>query len=142
MNSGSWYWPDVSDLDGAKDATRLAMWCAILVAGATGLFVVFSFLGIKLMDVRPAALFDAGLFAAVAYGLSRYSRFAAVAGFLLFLAEKIYAVVTTGSILGAGVLGVIILFGFLNGVRGAFAYQKLLAAAHPDTLPPAPVAGL
>ena len=127
---------------GAKDATRLAMWCAILVAGVTGLFVVFSFLGIKLMDVRPAALFDAGLFAAVAYGLSRYSRFAAVAGFLLFLAEKIYAVVTTGSILGAGVLGVIILFGFLNGVRGAFAYQKLLAAAHPDTLPPAPVAGL
>ena len=141
MNSGSWYWPDVSDLDGAKDATRFGMWCAILVAGVTALFVVLSFFGIRLMAITPAALLDAALFAAIAYGLSKYSRFAAAAGFVLFLVEKIYAVVTTGSILGAGVLGVVILFGFLNGVRGAFAYQKLLAAVPPQAAPPTAVSG-
>lgn len=136
MNSGSWFWPDVSDLDGAKDATRYGMWCSLLVAGVTALFAVLSLLGIKLMGITPAALLDAALFGAIGFGLSRYSRFAAVAGFVLYLVEKIYAVYTTGSILGAGVLGVIILFGLLNGIRGAFAYQKLLAA-----IPPAAVVG-
>jgi hypothetical protein len=135
MNSGSWYWPDVSDQEGAKDAMRLAMWCAILVAGMTGLFVVFSFFGVRLMGITPAALLDVALFAATAYGLYKHSRFAAVAGFVLFLLEKIYAFVTTGSILGVGVLGVIILIGFLNGVRGAFAYQKLIAATPPQPSP-------
>jgi hypothetical protein len=139
MNSGSWFWPDVSDVDGAKDAAHYGMWCAILVAGFTALFVVLSFLGTRLMGVTPAALVDVALFAAIAYGLSKYSRFAAVAGFVLFLIEKIYAFVVTGSILGVGVLGVIILFGFLNGIRGAFAYQKLLAAVPPQAAPPAAV---
>jgi hypothetical protein len=66
MSSGSWYWPDVSDEDGAKDAMRLRMWCAIPVASVTGLFVVFSFFGIKLMGITPSALLDAVLFAAIA----------------------------------------------------------------------------
>jgi hypothetical protein len=134
MNSGSWYWPDVSDLDGAKDATRYGMWCAVLVATVTTLFAVLSFLGIRIMGSSPSALLDAVLFAAVAFGLAKYSRFAAFAGFALFLVEKIYTVVLTGSILGIGVLGVVILFGFLNGIRGAFAYQKLLAAVPPQVL--------
>jgi hypothetical protein len=135
MNSGSWYWPDVSDLDGARDATRFGMWCALLVGGVTALFAVLSLFGIRLMGIAPAALLDAALFGAIGFGLSRYSRFAAVAGFLLFLVEKIYAFVTTGSILGVGVLGVIILFGLFNGMRGAFAYQKLLTALPPQAVP-------
>ena len=88
MNSGSWYWPDVSDMDGAKGAIRYGMWCALLVAGVTALFVVLSFMGIRLMGTTPAALLDALLFAVIGYGLSRFSRFAAVAGFGLFLIEK------------------------------------------------------
>jgi len=141
MNSGSWYWPDVSDLDGAKDATRFGMWCALLIASVTALFAVLSLFGIKLMGITPAALLDAALFGAISFGLSRYSRLAAVAGFLLFLVEKIYAFVTTGSILGVGVLGVIILLGLFNGIRGAFAYQKLLAAVPPQPVPPTAVPG-
>jgi hypothetical protein len=135
MNSGSWYWPDVSDLDGARDATRYGMWCAFLVAGVTALFAALAFFGIRLMGITPAALLDAALFGAIAFGLSRHSRFAAIAGFLLYLAEKIYALVTTGSILGVGALGVIILFGLFNGIRGTVAYQKLLAAIPPQPVP-------
>jgi hypothetical protein len=83
------------------------------------------------MGGTPAALVDAVLFAAIGYGLAKYSRIAAVAGFVLFLAEKIYALVITGSILGGGVLGVVMLFGFFNGIRGAFAYHQLLAEVPP-----------
>lgn len=142
MNSGSWFWPDVSDIDGAKDATRYGMWCAVLVSGFTAVFAILALLGIRLMGVAPAALLDAVLFAAIAYGLYRYSRFAAVAGFVLFLLEKTYALMQTGSILGVGVLGVVILFGFLNGMRGAFAYQKLTAdASSSQAVPPGTVSG-
>jgi hypothetical protein len=129
MNNSSWYWPDVSDIDGARDATRYGMWCAILVAGVTALLSLLAFSGTRIMGVTPVSLIDAAIFAAIAFGLSRYSRFAAVAGFTLYLIEKIYAFVVTGSVLGVGVLGIVILFGFLNGMRGAFAYQKLSAAA-------------
>ena len=79
--------------------------------------------------ISAAAIFDALIFAAIAYGMYRYSRFAAVAGFVLFFLEKIILYLKTGSILGVGVLGVVILFGFLNGMRGAFAYQRFLRAA-------------
>jgi hypothetical protein len=111
------------------------MWCAIIVASFTTIFVLFSLAGVRFMGITPAALLDVVLFAGIAYGLHKYSRFAAVAGFVLFLVEKIYTAVIMGSILGVGVLGVVILFGFFNGMRGAFAYQKLLAQSAAQTLP-------
>lgn len=141
MNSGSWYWPDVSDLHGAKDATKYGMWCAIIVAAITAGLSVLTIMGMGIRGISAYALIDAFVFAGIAYGLSRYSRFAAVAGFVLYLAEKIYAYVVTGSILGVGVLAVVVLFGLLNGIRGAFAYQKLLASAPPQSVPPAVAPG-
>jgi len=125
MNSGSWYWPDVDNLEGAEDACRLAMWCAMLVSGVTALLAFLALNGIRILPISGSALVDAAIFAAVAYGLSRHSRFAAVAGFVLFLIERIYMVIQTGTIFGAGVLGIVFLIGFLNGMRGAFAYHKL-----------------
>jgi hypothetical protein len=137
MNSGSWYWPDVSELDGAKDATQVGMWCAVAVAGFTviSVFLPFVFF-IGVPKSAPATLADGVVFGAIAYGISRYSRFAAVAGFVLFLLEKIYTYVVTGTILGVGVVGVILLIGFLNGVRGAFAFHKLPATADPQPVSP------
>ena len=137
MNSGSWYWPDVSELDGAKDATQVGMWCAVAVAAFTLISTVLPFVFfIGVPKSVPATLADGVVFGAIAYGISRYSRFAAAAGFLLFLLEKIYAYVVSGTILAVGVVGVILLIGFLNGVRGAFAYHKLLATAAPQAVSP------
>jgi hypothetical protein len=136
MNSGSWYWPDLSYLEGAKDASRVGMWCALIVSGATALFALLSIFGTSVAGTSPLALVDAAFFGAIALGIYRFSRFAAVAGFVLFLLERIYSVIQAGTVLGAGVLGVILLIGFLNGVRRTFAYKKLLAAPQ-GTVPPA-----
>ncbi len=121
MNSGSWFWPDVSDMEGAEDPCRLAKWCAVAVAGLTAILALISITGPSFAGIRPFAFVDAAIFAAIAFGLEKQSRLAAVAGFALYLSERIYMIVHTGSILGAGVLGVVILIGFLNGIRGAFA---------------------
>ncbi len=125
MQNKSWYWPDVSNLDGAKEAAKYGMWCAVFAAGVTTLFVLLATFGFSIMGIKPNALLDAVLFAAIAFGLSRYSRFAAVAGFALFVIEKIYMLMKTGSFFAVGVLGILIALGFLNSIRGTFAYQKL-----------------
>jgi len=127
MESKKWFWPDVSTVEGAKEAARYGMWCAVFVAGVTTLFVLLAIFGTSLMGVKPAALVDVLLFVGIAYGLSRTSRFAAVAGFALFIFEKIYMLATTRSVLSVGVMGVIIALGFLNSIRGTFAYYKLTA---------------
>ena len=69
MNSGSWYWPDVSELDGAKDATQVGMWCAVAVAGFTviSVFLPFVFF-IGVPKGVPVTLADGVVFAAIAYG--------------------------------------------------------------------------
>jgi hypothetical protein len=67
------------------------------------------------------------IFGAIAFGLEKQSRVAAVAAFVLYLIERIYMIVQTGSFLGAGALGIVILIGFLNGIRGTFAIAKLKA---------------
>jgi hypothetical protein len=98
-------------------------------AGVTTLFVLLAIFGFSFMGIKPNALLDAVLFAGIAFGLSRYSRIAAVAGFALFVIEKIYMVMATGSFLAVGVLGILIALGFLNSIRRTFAHAKLGGAA-------------
>jgi hypothetical protein len=130
MENKKWYWPDVSDLESAKKAARNGMWCAIFVASVTTIVVLLTtFFGLSIMGVKAGALLDAALFAGIAYGLSRYSRFAAVAGFALFVLEKIYMLATTGNFFSVGFLGIVIALGFWNSVRGTFAYYKLNGGA-------------
>ena len=126
MQNKAWYWPDVSTLEDAKAAARYGMWCVVFVVGATTFVVLLTtFFGISMMGTKASALLDAALFAGVAFGLSRYSRFAAVAGFGLFVLEKIYMLIRTGSILSVGVLGIIIALGLWNSIRGTYAYWEL-----------------
>lgn len=139
MNKSNWFWPDVSNLDEAKKACRSAMWCAILVAGVTTLFSFLAIAGTKMnnVPVDGSALIDAALFAGIAYGLYRCSRFAGVAGFVLFLFERIYMISKGGPAASGLFLGIVLLLGFLNGMRGAFSYYKLQTqSAVPLTAPP------
>lgn len=125
MNSGSWFWPDVSTLDGAEDACRLAKWCALAISGLAALPVLFALISMRFTVASVATLLEAAIFGAIAFGLEKHSRVAAVAGFVLYLADRIYMIAHTGSFLGAGALGIVILIGFLNGMRGAFAIARL-----------------
>src|SRR5579859_1170613 len=139
MNNSNWFWPDVSNPEEARKACKVAMWCAIFVAGVTALFSFLAMAGTKMnnIPVDGSALFDAALFAGIAFGLSRYSRFAGVAGFALFLFERIYMIAKSGPAGGGLFMGIFILLGFLHGMRGAFAYHKSQTnAAVPLTSPP------
>jgi hypothetical protein len=74
MNSGSWYWPDVSDLDGAKDATKYGMWCAILVAALTAGLSVLTIMGMGIRAISAYALVEALVFAGIALPINRNTK--------------------------------------------------------------------
>ena len=61
MNNSSWFWPDVSNVEEAKKACRVAMWCAIFVASVTTLFSLLALAGTKIanLPIDASALFDA-----------------------------------------------------------------------------------
>ena len=91
---------------------------ALFIAVVTGLAASFRVLG-----VDRTALLDAGLFALVAFGIFRVSRFAATFGLVLFVVERIVMLAMGQS--AGGILGIFLLLAFSNSVRGAFAYHRL-----------------
>ena len=76
-----------------------------------------------MFGIGASALLDAAIFAAIAFGIKRRSRFAAVAGLILYILERLYMMQRTGA--GGLVMGVIFTLLFINAVRGAFAYHRM-----------------
>ena len=119
----NWYWEDVSDLGGAEKAINGGFWAAVIVACITALVALLSLAGVQLLGLDVWALFDAALFAAIAVGIKRKSRFAAVAGLSLYIFERIYMMQRSGA--RGIVMGVLFTLFFINAVRGSFAYHRL-----------------
>ena len=74
------FWPDVSTLGDARWATKQGVWAALFVACVTAIVSLAALTMHKpVLGVSGSALIDAAIFAAVAYGIYRNSRFAAIA---------------------------------------------------------------
>jgi hypothetical protein len=125
MNS-TW-WPSVVTQSGAKEAAHQGAGAAILVASVTVLFAILAMFGIRILSGFSAtALFDAAIFGIVAWRIYRMSRAWALVGLIGFMAERAYSLYVRGFTVGAGLfVSIVILFAFINGVRGTFAFHKL-----------------
>jgi hypothetical protein len=73
-------------------------------------------------------LVDAALFAIAAWRIYRMSRAWALLGLLGFVAERAYNLYARGLANAGFVVGLVILLGFVNGVRGTYAFHKLGAS--------------
>ncbi len=113
----------------AKGAAHQGAGAAVFVASVTALFSVLAIFNIRILPgFSPLSLVDAGLFAIIAWRVYRMSRAWALVGLLGYVGERAYSIYAHGAAATAGwVVGVIILLGFVNGVRGTFAYRKLSA---------------
>lgn len=101
------------------------MWAALFCGGVTILGAVLGAAGIRAVPsgaVDARALLDAGLYLAVAWGIYKLNRVAAVAGLALYLGERLYAWAEVG--LRSPIVAVILTLCFVHGVRGAFAYHR------------------
>jgi hypothetical protein len=72
-----------------------------------------------------SALWDAAIFAALAWGISRDSRFAAVSDLDRYLLERVLFVMETGPSKMDLVLALALTIAFIHGVRGTFALRRL-----------------
>lgn len=135
----AWYWEDVTDVSGAGKAINGGFWAALIVAIITSLVASLSFFGVNMLGINGWAFVDAGLFLAIAVGIKRKSRFAAVAGLCLYVLERLYMLQRGGA--GGIVMGIIFTLLFINAVRGAFAHHQLTGEgqARPLSMGPPPL---
>ena len=112
------------DVKGAKLAARGGVLAAIVLALATAFF---GFLVpapqdniTRLFAAWPPA--DVVLYAAIAFGIFRMSRVAAVAGLALYTAERVFAWAAYGRL---APIMLIFQIAFAIAVRGTFAYHRL-----------------
>jgi hypothetical protein len=126
-NRFRWLWPSVHTLQGAHEATRVAFWFALVVVVVSAIFSILA------QDIVSPLynLLGAALFGAIAIGLYRHSRVAAVAALFLYVLEQV-ARMSEGAIPRYDYWWIMPLFltlMFLGGVRGAFSYHRLKRAA-------------
>jgi hypothetical protein len=129
--SYKWYWPTFGNVADAMQASNGAFWAAVFCAVVTALFATISiFTHAGVIGVTASSYVDAVLFALVAWRIRRRSKVFAIIGLALFVLEKVYQYTTQPlSTVGFGVVvAIALLFLFINGVRGNFAYHRLTSA--------------
>jgi hypothetical protein len=122
-------WPRIDGLATAEAATQYGFFAALLCAGATAVLILIGELGIRPFGpdrLTTAAFVDAAVFLAIAWGIRRAYRVAALAGLALYLVELWYAWSTTGQTVQ--VIAVFLILYFIHGIRGAFAVHQYSAA--------------
>lgn len=127
--SARWYWPKLENLADAVQASNQGMWAAVFCAAVTALFATIAiFANRGIAGIGPSAFVDALLFALVAWRIRARSRAFAVAGLCLFVIEKAFQVATQPQSLRFGfIVAILLLLAFVSGVRGTFAYHRLVA---------------
>ena len=114
------FWPHITDEASARKAAFQGAGAAALISVVTAILAIGGFLGFDL-----SLLWDATIFAIVAWGIFKMSRFAAVAGLIMYLLEQGYKVAEAGKI---GNLGMLLLFclAFVNSIRATVFYHRSL----------------
>ena len=133
-----WLWPQIASSKEAIDAAfQSALW-AFLVASITAIIAVVAiFVDHPVIGLDGWALIDAGLFAIIGWRVSKLSLPWAVFG-LLYLGISDAVKLSDGK--SPGIMGLIILFGFVSGVRGTWFIWREKKKSIPTTPMAAPVA--
>jgi hypothetical protein len=125
----AFYWPRVATVAEAKKAARLGFWAAVVCGASALASSLFDF-----SHLAPRAtphlvhLYDAAVYCWVAIGLFHYSRVAAIAGLGVYALAQVLAYVRHGGPPWGSfaTVMVMIVLSFVNGVRGTWAYRRLL----------------
>lgn len=120
----NWIWPDIDDIDTAKNISHNAAGCAFFVAIVTAVIVYLQTTGRLdiFKGIGAEAYVDAGLFFILGAGLLRKSRIAAIAVLLLYIAEQYY-MMKSGMGRGSLVMIIFILV-FANSIRATFSHHE------------------
>lgn len=125
------WWPDVSTPIAARSARMYGVWAALFSAIVTALLASWSLGSGKaaLGFIDAWAFLDVAIFAAIAFGIYKESRFAAVSGLVIFLGEKLYQIsITTITPMSGIVMAFILGMCYVAAIRGTYALRRFRAA--------------
>lgn len=124
-----WYWPTFGNIADAEQASNQGFWAAVFCAVVTAVVATISLLSNHtVMGINAFAYADVLFLAIIAWRIRARSRVFAVIGLALFVFEKIFQFATQPQAYFGIFMAVVLLFCFINGVRGTFAYHRMLAA--------------
>jgi len=124
-SKGNFLWPAIDTIEAAKKLTRHGVGAALFSAIVTALAIAWA-IGAKQKAfgfIGPSAFVDVILFSAVAFGIYKGSRVAAVGGLCLFLVEKAYQIATTGTLPGSW-MAIILILCYVYAIRGVYALRR------------------
>ena len=127
------YWPPIYDAETARKAALNGAQAAFVVSGITALLAALAVFDI-LNIVDAWSFVDAALFAGLGFFIRRMSRVAAVLAMALFIFERVDAFYSRGVTSAVGLVALMLLIGFVSGVRGAFSYHSYRGIATLKTL--------
>ena len=133
------WWPAIRDRESARKAAIQGFAGALLQVLISVGFAAWAASKQSLFGVNPTTfMIAAAIFAAIAIGIFRLARTAAVAGLVLFLPTQIWSLLfdrSTTDFVRTFILTILFGLLFVNGVRGTFAYRRFMVG-DPDAVPP------
>lgn len=123
------WFPEINSIVVARRVARQGFIASLFVAGVTTAFAIAStqnMLPSEMQDVfNPLLFVDALLYGAIAWGIQRMSRIAAIAGLTLYLLSRILLQMSgvPTNLLGLAI-ATLISVAFINAIRGTFAYHR------------------
>ena len=126
VSLGTLFWPKVDDIPGAVNAVNTAATWALLAAAVTGTIAIYAFFFNSIAGFDGTAFGDAILLTVVGWRIRRFSQGWAIVGLIYWISNMLYKLSTpqTG-VSPIGIISILILFGFINGIRGIRAFEKL-----------------
>ncbi|TVQ23381.1 MAG: hypothetical protein EA367_02515 [Leptolyngbya sp. DLM2.Bin15] len=130
------FWPTIDSIQRAREVAQQGFWAAVIVAVVTTLFALVSIVAgdIAELPISAGSFIDVGIFVAIAFGIRRMSRVAAVLGLVVYFGNQLYM----WSIIGPQTAGIIVvvfmMLAFIHGVRGTFAYHSYRKQGIQETL--------
>jgi hypothetical protein len=124
-------WPSIPDVEAAQRIAKQGFWAALFVAGVTAVFGILAIFGMSIAGIDATALIAAAVFLGIAWGIRKMSRTAAIAAFLLFLADRILMWLENQRA-GGWLVAIFVALAFLNAVRATFVYHRLTSRQVPE----------
>jgi hypothetical protein len=126
------FWPEIDDELSARAASRLGVVGAIVAAGWTAVEITYALATddhLGLLRIWPSSYSNTVILVALAFGIYRMRRWAALLASVYVLLLQIFSPLGVGSWLGAFTPHVLILLSaaslfLIHGVRGTFAFWR------------------
>jgi hypothetical protein len=119
------YWPDIVDAASAANAVKTGYRTAFLVAALTALISIIAIIRGPFLGYDGYSLVDAAVAGIVGWRIMRFSRAWSIVGLCLWALSMGVELTSSRFVFSAvDVVRIIVLFAFINGVRGTFAHQR------------------